>query len=83
MLAVSGFDCNDAYFYRAENSPWLYAAVYATDNEPMEHQVSWYELAEKRLIDDYMVKSLNKYGYLRLEDMVVKWLDKSLYQITN
>jgi SAM-dependent methyltransferase len=83
MLAISGFDCNDAYFYRVDNSPWLYAAVYATENDPITEQVSWYELAEKGLINDYLAKSVNKYGHARLDDLVVQWLDRGLYQITN
>jgi SAM-dependent methyltransferase len=84
MLAVSGFDCRDAYFYRDPNSPWLYAAVYATVNDPMgDREVTWHELAEKRLINDSLLNSINKYGYVRLDDVVVMWLDKNFYQITN
>ena len=82
MLASSGFDCNDAYFYRKENSPWLYLAVYASAHDPMEN-ATWYDLAERNLLNDYMVNSVNKYGYARLEDLVVRWLDRGLYQITN
>jgi len=84
MLAVSGFDCRDAYFYRDPNSPWLYAAVYATANEPMiDKEVTWHELAEKRLINDSLLNSINKYGYVRLDDVVVMWLDKNWYRITD
>jgi len=82
LLAMSGFDCRDAYFYRKENTPWLYAAVYATDVEVPDNP-SWYDLAEKRLINDSLVASINTYGYVRLEDIVVTWLDKENYQITN
>jgi SAM-dependent methyltransferase len=83
MLAVSGFDCRDAYFYRTQDDAWLYAAVYK-NSEPMDPtQTTWYDLAEKRVINDYMINSLNQYGYIRLEDLVVCWLDKNLYQITN
>ena len=35
MLAVNGFDCRDAYFKKTENNPWLYAAVYKSDIEPI------------------------------------------------
>ena len=83
MLAINGFDCNDAYFYRKDNSPWLYAAVYAMDMEPLSPDTSWYELAEKRLINDSLINSVNKYGYARLDDLVVCWLDKQFYKITN
>jgi len=83
MLAVSGFDCRDAYFYRKENTPWLYAGVYATENPPITEDLSWYDLAERRLINDRLIASVNKYGYARLEDIVVQWFDRNLYQITN
>jgi SAM-dependent methyltransferase len=83
MLAVSGFDCNDAYFYRKENSPWLYAAVYASEHEPLTQNASWYELAERNLINDSMINSINRYGHARLSDLVVAWLDKNYYKITN
>jgi hypothetical protein len=83
ILAVSGFDCRDAYFYRKENSPWLYAGVYACDHEQLPPNPTWYDLAERRLINDSIINSVNRYGYARLEDVVVSWFDKNLYQITN
>ena len=39
--------------------------------------------AERQLINDSIINSVNKYGYARLEDVVVSWFDKNLYQITN
>ncbi len=83
MLAISGFDCRDAYFYRKENSPWLYAGVYASHHEPLPAHATWYDLAERNLINDSVINSVNKYGYARLEDVVVSWFDKNFYQITN
>ena len=83
MLAINGFDCNDAYFYRKDNTPWLYAAVYATDMEPLPPTTSWYELAERSLINETLSRSVNRFGYARLEDLVVTWLDKNFYKITN
>ena len=83
MLAISGFDCRDAYFYRKPNTPWLYAAVYASEHPPVGQHVGWYELAEKQLINDSIINSVNRYGYARLEDTVVCWLDKDNYLITD
>ena len=83
MLAIAGFDCRDAYFYRKENTPWLYAAVYASPYGPLEGHATWYDLAERNLINDSVINSVNKYGYARLEDVVVSWLDKNLYQIVS
>lgn len=83
LLAVAGFDCNDAYFYRKENTPWLYAGVYASKHEPLPENATWYDLAERELINPSVRNSVDKYGYARLEDVVVSWFDKNLYQITN
>jgi len=83
MLAISGFDCRDAYFYRKENSPWLYAGVYASEHDPLPNHASWHDLADRNLINDSLKDSLNKYGYARLEDLVVCWFDKNLYKISN
>ena len=83
MLAISGFDCRDAYFYRKVGTPWLYAAVYASEHAPVGQQVGWYELAEKKLINDSIIASVDRYGYARLEDTIVQWLDKDNYLITD
>lgn len=83
MLAVSGFDCRDAYFYREAGTPWLYAAVYASEQQPLSRQTTWYELAEQNLINDSLIESVNTYGYARLEDIRVTWLDKNIYFIND
>ena len=83
MLAISGFDCRDAYFYRKENSPWLYIGVYASEHGPLTQDATWYDLADRNLINDSVINSVSKYGYARLEDVIVSWFDKNLYQITN
>lgn len=83
MLAVSGFDCKDAYFYRTDNSPWLYAAVYASEHGPLPQSATWYDLAERNLVNDSIMNSVNRYGYARIEDLIVTWLDKDFYKITN
>ena len=83
MLAISGFDCRDAYFYRKRNTPWLYAAVYASGHDPLTQQATWYDLAERNLVNDSVINSVNRYGHARLEDLVVTWLDKDYYKITD
>jgi len=80
MLAVNGFDCNDAYFLKEENDPWLHVAVYKSDVAPMDPKTTtWYQLAEKNLLNDSVVACLNKYGYVRQEELVTSWLDKDFY----
>lgn len=83
LLAVSGFDCRDAYFYREPNTPWLYAAVYASSYGPLDRQATWYDLVERNLLNDSMIASLNKNGYMKLEDIIVTWLDKDNYLIAD
>jgi SAM-dependent methyltransferase len=77
MLAVNGFDCKDAYFKKEENSQWLYAAVYKSDIPPMNPKTTtWYELAEKNLLNESAVDCITRYGYVRQDELVVRWLDK-------
>lgn len=83
MLAISGFDCRDAYFYRKPNSPWLYAAVYASEHGPLTQQATWYDLADRNLISDSIINSVNRFGYARITDLIVTWLDKDYYTITD
>ena len=71
MLAVNGFDCKDAYFYKNRSDPWLFAAVYKTDIEPMNPaKTSWFDLADLGLLNDSVVQSLGTYGYVRQEDII-------------
>jgi hypothetical protein len=80
MLAVNGFDCRDSYMYKAPNDPWVHLAVYKSDIPPMDpSSTSWYDLAEKNLLHDSLMASINSYGYLRQEDIILPWLDKDFY----
>jgi hypothetical protein len=80
MLAVNGFDCRDAYFLKEENSPWISAAVYKTEIEPMDPKTtSWYDLADLNLLNDSVVNSLNKYGYVKQDEIITNWLDKDFH----
>jgi SAM-dependent methyltransferase len=82
MLAMNGFDCRDAYFYREPNTPWLYAAVYASEHRPLP-SATWYDLADRNLINDSVISSVHRHGHARLEDIYVCWLDKNNYLITD
>jgi SAM-dependent methyltransferase len=81
MLAVNGFDCRDAYFYKEANDPWLYAAVYKTSDPLDAKTTTWHTLAEQNRINDSAIASLNSYNYVRQEDLIVTWLDKDFYRI--
>lgn len=80
MLAVNGFDCKDAYIYKAPNDPWIHAAVYKTDIEPMDPtKTRWYDLIDAGLVNDSVAASVNKFGHLRQEDIIYPWLDREFY----
>lgn len=80
MLAVNGFDCRDAYFMKSPNSNWLHLAVYKS-TDPMDPRTTrLFDLADKNLLHDSVVYSLNKYGHLRQDDIIYPWLDKDFHQ---
>lgn len=80
MLAVNGFDCRDAYFLKEENSPWLHAAVYKSNTAPMDpKKTSWFDLADLNLVNDSVMNSLNKFNYVKQEEIVTTWLDKNFH----
>lgn len=82
MLAVNGFDCNDAYLLKQANDQWINIAVYKSNVAPMNPETtSWTKLATTGLLHPSMVASINTYGYLRQEDIVMPWLDKENYFI--
>jgi len=76
MLAVNGFDCRDCYVYTALNYEWIHIAVYKS-YEPFDPAATtWFDLAEKNLVNDSVKESLNKYGHVRQQDLLFTWLDK-------
>lgn len=78
MLAVNGWDCNSGFFKKSAADHWLHAVVYKSDIEPMDPKMSWYNLAETGLLPESAVASINRYGFINQNDLVLPWLDKSL-----
>jgi hypothetical protein len=76
MLAVNGFDCRDCYVYMAANYGWIHMAVYKTMDPMDPANTTWFDLADKNLVNDSVKTSLNKWGYVRQEDLMFTWLDK-------
>lgn len=82
MLAVNGFDCRDAYFYKDINDMWLHVAVYKSDVTPMDPQVStWHDIVDANLVNDSVKQCIERYGYVRQEAILTTWLDKDYYRI--
>lgn len=80
MLAVNGFDCLDAYFYKNAQTNWIYLAVYKNIGPLNPAETSWFDLADKNLLHPSVINSLNKYGHVRQEDLIYPWLDKDFYR---
>ena len=80
MLAVNGFDCRDAYFYKNVETDWIYLAVYKAEAPMDPSTTSWFDLADKNLLHPSVVNSLDRYGHVRQEDIVYPWLDKDFYR---
>lgn len=82
MLAVNGFDCRDAYFYKDINDMWLYAAVYKSNVSPMNPKItSWHDLIDLNLVNESVKNSIEKNGYVRQEELLTTWLNKDYYRI--
>ena len=82
MLAVNGFDCKDAYFYKKENDMWLYVAVYKSGIAPMNPQTTtWHDLIDLQLVNESVEHCVNTYGYVRQEEIITTWLDKDFHKI--
>lgn len=78
MLSVTGWDCRSGFFQQETNDPWIRAVVYKSDKNPMDPKTtSWYDLLETDLLPDSAKTSIQAHGFLRQQDLVVPWLDKS------
>lgn len=78
MLAMTGWDCSSGHFYKSVNDPWLCAAVYNSDQPARDPKTTrLYDLVDSGLLPESAVKGINRYGYLRQQDLVLPWLDKN------
>lgn len=79
VLAVTGWDTAAGFFRKEPNDPWISAVVYRDERGPVDPKTtSWYHLAEQGRIPESAVRSINAHGYLRQQDLVLPWLDRSL-----
>jgi len=84
MLATNGWDCNAGFFKKHPSDPWINVIVYKSHHRPMDPKTtSWYSLAERGLLPQSAVDSINRYGYVRQRDLLLPWLDKSLTSFAN
>ena len=79
MLATAGWDCRGGFFKQAPGDAWIHACVYKSDTEPMDPKTTdWYKLSELKLLPQSTDASIHAHGYLRQQDLVIQWLDRSL-----
>lgn len=79
LLAVSGWNCASGFFLKRIDDPWLSIIVYKSEQGPLDPKnTSWYELCDRGLLPESVVKSVQKHGGVRQEELVLPWLDKSL-----
>jgi SAM-dependent methyltransferase len=79
MLAVTGWDCRAGFFSKKINDPWTHAIVYKSEHEAMDPgSTSWYRLSELKLLPESADASIHAHGYLRQQDLLIPWIDKSL-----
>jgi hypothetical protein len=80
MLATAGWDCRSGFFKKAPQDNWLHAVVYKSTIEPQNpRNLSWYTLAEQKLLPETAEKSVMAHGYLRQQDLILPWLDHNLF----
>jgi SAM-dependent methyltransferase len=83
MLALNGFDCKDAYFYRDPLdviNPWIHIAVYKS-SDPLDPDTTLLELASQNRLNPSAETCLKKYGHLRQEEIYTTWFDKDWYRL--
>jgi len=79
MLAVNGWDCKNGMFTKGLQDPWIKAVVYKGEVKPMDPRTtSWRALAELDLLPDSAVDSINRWGYVKQQDLVLSWFNGHL-----
>jgi hypothetical protein len=51
-------------------------AVYKNSEPSDPATTTWHDLVDQRVVNDSVANSLNKFGYVRQEDLIVNWLDR-------
>jgi SAM-dependent methyltransferase len=79
MLATAGWDCRNGFFLQRPSDNWIQTVVYKSQHEPMDPKsTTWNKLSELELLPESADTSIRAHGYLRQQDLLLPWLDKSL-----
>jgi SAM-dependent methyltransferase len=83
MLALTGWDCKGGFFSKRPGDPWIQAIVYKSEHEPMDPRTTtWHQLSEMKLLPDSADASVYAHNYLRQQDLLVPWIDRSLIDMS-
>ena len=84
VLAVSGWNCAQGFWRKDPDDPWIHAILYNTTDPVRDPRATrWYDLIENGLLPESAVASINRHGYLRQRDLVLKWIDGSIQSMAN
>jgi SAM-dependent methyltransferase len=79
MLAMSGWNCRQGFFKQTAQDVWIHAVVYKSSQEPLDPKTtSWHDLSRLELLPESADRSIYAHGYLRQQDLILPWIDKSL-----
>jgi SAM-dependent methyltransferase len=79
MLATSGWDCRSGFFRQVHADPWIHAVVYKSSHAPQDAKTTtWHDLSELELLPESADRGIYAHGYLRQQDLILPWIDKSL-----
>lgn len=79
VLAITGWDTAAGFFRKDPGDPWINAVVYRDERGPLDPKTTtWYHLAEQNRLPESAVRSIDAHGYLRQQDLLLPWLDRSL-----
>ena len=83
MLALNGWDCRSGFFSKLPRDPWIRAIVYKSEHEPMDPRTTtWHQLSEMKLLPESADASVFAHNYLRQQDLVIPWIDRSLIDMS-
>jgi SAM-dependent methyltransferase len=79
MLATAGWDCRSGFFLQHPQDSYIRVIVYKSQQAPQDpKKTTWYSLMEQGLLPESADRSVYAHGYLRQQDLILPWVDKSL-----
>ena len=84
MLAMSGWDCKNGLFTKGMRDPWIKCVVYKGKVKPQDPRTTtWRDLAELDLLPKSAVESIDRWGHVKQQDLVLQWLGGTVEAYNN